>query len=222
MQVFDISIGKLMLKTVRFTSRTAFENHLDLHATRVSIAISITDPSAKPARAPRGLTGLIRLSFEDDYEEGLGVEVGSLPDLHERHGDGVRLFFDDSELCDAGDARKIFRFLQQYATREDEVDLVVHCNAGISRSAAVAQFANSYFGCPIVQENPDTSRANRRLQRLLQAHAAGKTPSTGLLARECTAYHAETPMRVIIDGVSSLVPVTPPSTQQIMMMGVSW
>ena len=45
--------------------------------------------------------------------------------------------------------------------------LVVHCFAGISRSAAVAAFASDRFGVEIDQANPDTSCANARLLRLL-------------------------------------------------------
>lgn len=88
-----------------------------------------------------------------------------MPDLRPRHEAGVRLFFDNNELCDANDARKVVRFLSHYAEKEEGYDLVVHCHAG--RSAAVAQFAADRFGAPIVNANPDTSGANRRLLRLL-------------------------------------------------------
>jgi predicted protein tyrosine phosphatase len=211
-----------MLKTVCFVSRTTFENHMKLSSARKYVAISITDPSAKPARAPGGLSGLLRLAFEDEFEEGLGVAVGGLPDLHERHQEGVRLFFDNLELCDASDAAKIFRLLQHHAIGVEDVDLIVHCNAGISRSAAVAKFASDHFGCQIVQGERDTSGANSRLTRLLRAHAEGLVPSVGKIARQRPDYAPDTPLCVVINGVSSVIPVEPLTTQQIMMSGASW
>lgn len=88
-------------------------------------------------------------------EESLGLNVGDLPDLHPRHAVGVRLFWGQAELCDANDARRVLTFLDHHANSAEKLHLVVHCHAGISRSAAVAAIAADRFGIEIDQANPD-------------------------------------------------------------------
>lgn len=166
-----------MLKSVVFVSRAAFRDHIK--ASRTTIAISIGADDEPAPRLARGFAGAIRLTFDDVYEEKLGLRPGDLPDLHPRHEAGVRIYACDgkAELCDANDAHRILRFLERYAEKGDGFDVVVHCEAGVSRSAAVAQFAAEHYGIPIANANPDTSEANKRLLRLLAKFSEGGQPT---------------------------------------------
>lgn len=155
-----------MFESVCFVSRATFEDRIQ--PARDTVIISITDPDEQPAKIRPGFRASLRLSFLDLEEESIGVNVGDIPDLHPGHQNGIRLFWDRGELCDANDARRIVDFLCKYGTHEDSLKLVVHCHAGISRSAAVALFAADKYDCPIDQANPDTSCANSRLLRLLK------------------------------------------------------
>lgn len=226
----------MTLHTVCFISRDTFENHLKLSSTIPMIAISITDPTATSARAPKGLAGLLRLSFEDDYEELLGVPPGYLPDLHPQHDDGIRLFFGDNELCDANDASRMLSFLNTYAKKDQPHDVIVHCRAGISRSAAVAQFVSEHYGCDIDQANPDTSAANMRVLRLLRSASKGVTPTKGIIgAIEEISSREDAPVAgssnlpdarqcvsVIVDGVKSSIPITSISANIAMARSGAW
>lgn len=120
--------------------------------------------------------GILRLRFDDAGEETKGLEPGSLPDLLPDHAAGRRLIVHGDELCDYNDARKIFQFLMHAASLREEFELMVHCEAGISRSAAVALFAADRFGGSVVNTNRDTGGANRRLMRLLKKVADGDAP----------------------------------------------
>lgn len=154
-----------MFTSVCFVSQATFEHHIQPSSDVV--VVSITDPNERPAKVRPGFRGVLRLAFVDVYEEALGLVAGDLPDLHPRHDHGVRLFFRDEELCDANDARRVCGFLKHHSDSKERLQLVVHCYAGISRSAAVALFAADRYGIPIEQPNPDTSCANARFLRLL-------------------------------------------------------
>lgn len=163
-----------MLKSVLFVSKATFVNRIK--ATPNMVVISIGSDDDDPPRLNRGFAGAIRLCFEDHSEETAGLPVGILPDLHPRHAAGVRIYANNYELCDWNDARRIVTQLDHYAVKEGEFELVVHCQAGISRSAAVAQFAADRYCAVIENANPDTSGANPRLLRLLNRYADGLEP----------------------------------------------
>lgn len=206
-----------MIKSVSFLSRANFESKYKVSPQMKSVAISIVDPvgpNSTLARPPRGLHGILRLSFEDECEESIGVEVGSIPDLHVMHEDGVRLFLQGNELCDASDAVKINRFLAHYHCSSEDVQLIVHCQAGISRSAAVARFASEEFACAIHQDCGDTSGANRRLLRLLRSAADGQRPSMGTIT-PCVENGDS--VLVELDGTEYVVLIEAPSTRKLMM-----
>ena len=89
------------------------------------IMISITDPSQEPARLHKGKSrkGLLRLSFHDLDDK----HVKQYPSLI---GPGKRY-----RVCTRKEAMKIVAFVRQH---ENVPTLIVHCEAGISRSAGVA------------------------------------------------------------------------------------
>ena len=77
------------------------------------ICISISDPDASPARVSRHFAAVLRLNFDDVTEPGEPSDV---------------LFCEDH-------AREIRQFLDSWPDAER---VVVHCNAGMSRSPGVA------------------------------------------------------------------------------------
>lgn len=144
-----------------------------------TVLISLTSPN-DPARIANGWRDVLRLEFHDVYEEALGVSTVSIPDEQEHYTHefgapsyGMALY----RLPTSVHAKAIMDFL----TRNeggccDFVNVVVHCDQGKSRSAAVAQFVADRYGVPILNTEPvwqdrvsmlDTSRANPRLIRLL-------------------------------------------------------
>lgn len=147
----------LKFKTVAFISKYAMENHLK--PSKDTAIISITDPSDTPANIPEGFHSILRVQFDDLYEELLREEVGTFPDIC-LQGD---ILWHNLVLPDARHAKAILEFINQL----DCDHLVVHCHAGISRSAAVAQFVANVYHSEIDQANGDTSLANKRLLRLL-------------------------------------------------------
>jgi predicted protein tyrosine phosphatase len=77
------------------------------------ICISISDPDAPPARVSSRFAAVLRLNFDDVTERGEDSDI---------------LFADEH-------AREIRDFLDSWPSAER---LMVHCNAGVSRSPGVA------------------------------------------------------------------------------------
>lgn len=141
-----------------------------------TIVISLASPN-DPKHVAIGWRDVLRLEFHDVCEEVLGVPVETIPDadseghlVHECNGLIVR-------LPDANHAKAIADFLTKHEGGCcDFVRVLVHCDQGKSRSAAVAQFVADKYNVLILNANPewqdrvsmsDTSRANPRLLRLL-------------------------------------------------------
>lgn len=93
--------------------------------------ISITDPGAPPAKLNDAFCHVLRLSFYDaePADEYLPAPV-----------DG---------LFDYLMARKIDQFVRQLHADPADISLMVHCEYGVSRSAAVALFAEAYAKAPL-------------------------------------------------------------------------
>jgi predicted protein tyrosine phosphatase len=77
------------------------------------ICISIADPNAQPARISERFAAVLRLNFNDVIERGEPSDI---------------LFCQE-------DARAIRRFMSSWRSAER---VMVHCNAGVSRSPGVA------------------------------------------------------------------------------------
>lgn len=161
-----------MFDSVLFLSRPEL---LKLQPDHDTVVISLASPNA-PANLEQGWRATLQLEFDDLCESVLGVPVGSIPDAEEGHL--VREFFGAIyRLPDAHHAQAIVGFLEaQEGGCSDFVSVIVHCDHGISRSAAVAQFVADRYGVPILNTEvewqsrvamPDTTRANPRLLRLL-------------------------------------------------------
>lgn len=94
---------------------------------RKTVCISITDPTTRLASLKGGYADVLRFAFHDLEQDaiGLATDVGKV------------------RLMDVLDAQAIVAFAVQHA---DADVLVVHCEAGISRSRSVAEALFDAFG----------------------------------------------------------------------------
>jgi predicted protein tyrosine phosphatase len=142
---------------------------LSLAPSPQTIVISITDSSPRAARPDlRGYRDVLRLEFVDIAEEHVGAAVGSwpvepTPDLHESISG-----LPGERLPALSDALAVRNFLDAHHATAAPTALLVHCFAGASRSAAIAQWASMTYHIPLDDvEARGTSDANERLLRLL-------------------------------------------------------
>lgn len=122
-------------------------------STLSSAIISINLPNAAAARLPDRYHSALQVAFHDVRDEA-GKEPSFLP--------GPTLAI----------ARQIVAFVDQLHQHPRPLDLIVHCHAGLSRSAAVAKFVQDTTGCPAA--SPDGSNLtahNRALYDLLHKAA---------------------------------------------------
>lgn len=165
-----------MIESVVFLSRPAMQQ---LQATPDAIVISLSAPN-DPACIANGWRSVLQLEFDDLCEAVMGVPVGSVPDA-DSEGHLVREFFGALyRLPDSRHAKAIADFLSRHEGGCcDFVSVIVHCDHGISRSAAVAQYVADRYSVPILNADPEwldrvaitnTTRANPRLLRLLRKH----------------------------------------------------
>ncbi len=90
---------------------------------RPSVAISILSPGRAPARLDPGFVAVLREAFLDSLPaDRASPESGQFSPEH---------------------AQRIVAFIRAWHDREEHYRLLIHCEAGISRSAAVAVFAAS-------------------------------------------------------------------------------
>lgn len=139
-----------MYQRVRFLSRPAAEA---APASADAVVVSLIDPGTPPPQLGTAWCDVLQLAFFDADDDLVDAAVGQ----------GLR-------VCEADDARRILAFLDQWHERLDGPgDVIVHCEQGISRSAAVAKFCARRYGVDFPWDYPF---ANRRVLRLLH-EAAG-------------------------------------------------
>lgn len=126
------------MKRVLFVPRTVAEAVEHTPHRRLGV-ISITTPGDGEAELHDGWVAVMRLAFDDvDAPEGADVAFDALM------------------------ARDIVLWVFAH---KDEIDmLIVHCDAGISRSAAVAKWVAETFGLPFPEGYP---LYNKRVYRML-------------------------------------------------------
>lgn len=105
-----------------------------------SVMISISDPLPPYETAPfcspaNRVLDILRLIFAD--ADGVGSRVWVPQDASFGHGRMAA----ESDLMTAEDANRIAAFLQLHQNR----DVIVHCDAGLSRSAGVAAAIMKHF-----------------------------------------------------------------------------
>lgn len=149
------------IETVRFLSQSAAEDSEPYSNTAM---VSITGWSSfgcLEVNIKSGFHSLLRLTFDDVCEESLDVPVGSIADLSPEGA----LIVSGYLLPDLHHAQEIVAFIEE----GDFAHLAVHCYAGKSRSAAVAQFVADKYGASLLLQNHivGTQYKNNRLYRLL-------------------------------------------------------
>ena len=118
----------MTIRQVSFTSRLRAES---LAASPYIAVISITDPGTPEARLDNGFADVLRLAFFDAVPADEYLPA-ALPGL-----------FDHCM------ARQIGDFVRELHAAPADVSLLVHCEYGVSRSAAVALFAAAHTGAPL-------------------------------------------------------------------------
>lgn len=118
------------MKITVMSRQKAIEYCSEAHRVKSAI-ISISDPRVEYDAAPQKtqenkVAGILRLCFSDADRPGVDV-----------YGNVVS----ESDLLSDNDAEKIARFVNRYK----DINIIVHCDAGISRSAGVAAAIMSYL-----------------------------------------------------------------------------
>ncbi len=135
----------MTIRRIRFTSREAAERHP--HAAD-SAVISITDPGSPPAKLDAAFAHVLRVSFwdavpADPFQPPLPGQF-----THEH-------------------AQRVAAFVLARHREARSYDLLVHCEQGVSRSAAVALFAEAATGAELIAR-PYTHQANPYVVEMLQ------------------------------------------------------
>lgn len=148
------------IETVRFLSQSGAEE-CEPYPNTSMVSITGWSSFATDAHIKPGFHSLLRLTFDDVDEESLDVPVGSIPDFAP---DGS-IIVSGHLLPDLRHAREIVAFIEEGVFAH----LTVHCYAGQSRSAAVAQFVAEKYGADLLLQNHivGTRYKNNRLYRLL-------------------------------------------------------
>jgi predicted protein tyrosine phosphatase len=160
-----------IFKTVKFRSQIMVEERIEPDA-NVAV-ISLTTPGDDPARIKDGFHSILRLQFDDLYEENIKEKVGAIPDLDPSNPQ-CRVMWHGLQLANYNHAREIIEYLNSL----DCDHVIVHCHAGVSRSAAVAQFITDKYGAALDRDWCDTSCMNKRVYRLLSKVFSGDAPSS--------------------------------------------
>lgn len=163
-----------MIESVVFISRFAV---LKLTPDPDSIVISLSVPG-DPVTFAKGWRAVLQLEFHDISEETISATIGSIPNAAEEGHLALEYAGNVYRWPDTHHAKAIKSFLAEFDRGcSDFVDVIVHCDMGKSRSAAVAQFVAQRYQVPILNNSPewrhrvsmtDFSRANPRLFRLLE------------------------------------------------------
>ncbi|PKO47142.1 MAG: hypothetical protein CVU31_08765 [Betaproteobacteria bacterium HGW-Betaproteobacteria-4] len=119
----------MSISKVYFASREVAESLIGNPSIAV---ISITDPGSPPANLHAHFEHILRLAFYDAVpaDEYLPAPLPGLFDYRM--------------------ARQIFTFVQDLQDSPDDISVLVHCEYGVSRSAAVALFVEACTGAPLI------------------------------------------------------------------------
>ena len=115
-----------MIHSLQYVS---LDEALEFVPSTPTVAISILSPGRTAAALHTGIADTLRLNFHD------GVHKENNPT--------------ETALFSAEHARAVIAFLHQHHSAPDARHLLIHCEAGISRSAAIAVFAASECRLPL-------------------------------------------------------------------------
>lgn len=141
-----------MIRSVDFISRVKAES---LPARDDLAVISISEPEADPAILSCQEDMILRLAFHDVDP---GAETAN-----------------SWTLFDPSHADRVMRFVRRIHADPQDVDLVIHCRAGISRSAALALFVAADTGCEFPRK-PFAGLANQHILTTLENITGASLP----------------------------------------------
>ena len=142
----------MKFKHLRIASREQAE---DTKPDMCSAVISIRDPGSKTVDLKRGWYAVLSLEFHDIDKDKLGEMSAHLRADIERH----------YAMMEPAHAQAIVTFVDD-AVRLGVEGFLVHCEAGISRSAAVAKWIAEHYHLPPL--GPAVNAHNRYVYRLLK------------------------------------------------------
>jgi len=143
------------LRRLRFTSREGAE---DATPDLCSAVISIRDPGSKPVDLKRGWYKVLSLVFHD-------IDRDKLSTMSAHLRADIELAY---AMMEPAHAQVIVAFVND-AVRAGVEGFLVHCEAGISRSAAVAKWIAEHYHLPSLR--PAVVAHNRYVYRLLKEAA---------------------------------------------------
>lgn len=159
-----------MLNSVEFMSLTTLKSLVQSADTAV---ISIRDSSSvRELPLFTDFLEVLPLDMLDVCEEHSLQEAGgwAVEPTYEQHL--LYCEIPDNFAPSLSHAQAIRAFVCRLHERGDEIDLVIHCSAGVSRSAAVASWAAEHFNVALLDRaGVGLSEANPRILRLLTALA---------------------------------------------------
>lgn len=138
----------MSINEVFFASRELAES---LAGNPYMAVISITDPGTPDAKLDPLFRHVLRLSFYDAVPA----------DEYQPAPPGL---FDHEMVC------QISNFVQELHSAPFEISVMVHCEYGISRSAAVALFVEAYSGAPLKARDFASEANHWVLDRLAQRY----------------------------------------------------
>lgn len=128
------------------------------------VVISILDFNSKfPRPSFDGCKDKLELSFKDRCEEEYGSS--DWPDYISEDFSFRVLRQKGERLFDLSDAKRILSFFDKHHNSTEDLQLLIHCRAGVSRSAAVAMFLGEQYKIPFI--GGDRFRPNPRILRML-------------------------------------------------------
>lgn len=105
--------------------------------------------------------------FFDDIDEDILIKV-----FYRNEQDEIESKNHTCKSFDSNNANETIRFLtliSHFAKKEENINLIIHCHAGISRSGAIGVFANDFLGLKyedFKQENPHVLPNSKVLREL--------------------------------------------------------
>jgi len=157
-----------MLKSVEFMSLKSMKA---LQPNESVAVISIHDSSTtRDLPTFDGFLDVLSLNMLDVSEEHFGLAPGTWTDEPSAKQHPEYCGIDENYAPSLSHARAIRTFVDNLHARADAIALVVHCSAGVSRSAAVAGWVSERFSVILHDRaSQGLGNANPRITRLLNS-----------------------------------------------------